>query len=94
MGDEFRGYLFKITSGNDRDGFCMRQGILTNRRVKILMRCSRKGEKAPKCKDQRIRRSARGCIIGKDIRTLSLEIVKHGAIPIRGNNGNNNKAKE
>lgn len=30
LGDEYKGYTFKITGGNDRDGFPMRQGILVN----------------------------------------------------------------
>ena len=38
----YRGYMFKITGGNDRNGFCMRQGIMTNRRVRILMRRTKK----------------------------------------------------
>jgi len=28
LGDEFKGYVLKITGGNDKDGFPMRQGIL------------------------------------------------------------------
>jgi ribosomal protein S6E (S10) len=30
LGDEYKGYTFKITGGNDRDGFPMRQGIMVN----------------------------------------------------------------
>ena len=28
LGDEFKGYVFKITGGNDKDGFPMRQGVM------------------------------------------------------------------
>lgn len=28
LGDEFKGYVLKITGGNDKDGFPMRQGIM------------------------------------------------------------------
>jgi ribosomal protein S6E (S10) len=28
LGDEYKGYIFKITGGNDRDGFPMRQGVM------------------------------------------------------------------
>lgn len=38
LGDEFKGYEFKITGGNDQDGFPMRQGVLVNKRVKLLLR--------------------------------------------------------
>ncbi len=84
---EFRGYVFRILGGNDRMGRCMRQGILTNRTVRILMRRSKKGVSWKKCKDQRMRRTARGCIIGDDIRTLSLEIVQRGVHEIPGLSG-------
>jgi small subunit ribosomal protein S6e len=80
---KFAGYIFKITGGNDKDGFCMRQGILKNGRVRILM------DKNQKCyrqrrKGERKRKSVRGCIVGKDIGVLALSIVKHGEIPIEG----------
>ena len=28
LGDEYKGYIFKITGGNDKDGFPMRQGVM------------------------------------------------------------------
>jgi len=81
LGPQFAGYVFKITGGNDKDGFCMRQGILKNGRVRILMA---KGEKCyrPRRPGQRKRKSVRGCIVGKDIGVLALTIVKHGEKPI------------
>ena len=41
LGDEFKGYVFKITGGNDKQGFPMKQGILLNGRVKLLMKKSK-----------------------------------------------------
>ena len=38
MGSEFKGYIFKITGGNDKQGFAMKQGILVNGRVRILFK--------------------------------------------------------
>merc|ERR1712228_151691 len=38
IGQEFKGYTFRITGGNDQQGFTMKQGILVNGRVKILMK--------------------------------------------------------
>ena len=32
LGDEYKGYVFKITGGNDQDGFPMRQGVM----VKVI----------------------------------------------------------
>mgnify|MGYP002630428991 CR=1 FL=1 len=37
LGDEFKGYVFKITGGQDKDGFSMKQGVLTTDRVKLMM---------------------------------------------------------
>ena len=41
LGDEYKGYLFKITGGNDKQGFTMKQGVLVNGRVRILMKKSK-----------------------------------------------------
>lgn len=30
LGDEWKGYIVRITGGNDKQGFPMKQGILTN----------------------------------------------------------------
>lgn len=38
LGAEFKGYTLRITGGNDKEGFAMKQGIMVNGRVKILMR--------------------------------------------------------
>lgn len=38
---EFKGYVFKIMGGQDKEGFPMKQGVLTNGRVRLLMhRCA------------------------------------------------------
>merc|ERR1712078_353272 len=38
LGDEFKGYTLRITGGNDKQGFSMKQGVMVNGRVKILMK--------------------------------------------------------
>ena len=38
---EFKGYTLRITGGNDKQGFTMKQGILVNGRVRILMKGSK-----------------------------------------------------
>ena len=38
MGDDYKGYVFKITGGNDAQGFAMKQGIMKNGRVRILFK--------------------------------------------------------
>ena len=37
IGDEFKGYVFKITGGQDKQGFSMKQGVLTTDRVRLMM---------------------------------------------------------
>ena len=38
MGPDYNGYIFKITGGNDEDGFTMKQGIFKNGRTRILFK--------------------------------------------------------
>jgi len=77
LGDQYKGYIFKITGGNDKQGFPMKQGVLTNTRVRLLMgkdtSCYR-----PRRAGERRRKSVRGCIVGSDIGVLSLVVVKKG----------------
>merc|ERR1711957_97670 len=83
LGDEFKGYVFRISGGNDKQGFPMKQGILCNHRVRLLfkkgMSCYRERRKG--C---RKRKSVRGCIVGPDLATLSLVVVKKGENEIPG----------
>ena len=41
LAPEFKGYTLRITGGNDKQGFTMKQGILVNGRVRILMKGSK-----------------------------------------------------
>merc|ERR1711920_635279 len=83
LGDEWKGYVFRIGGGNDKQGFPMKQGILVNHRVKLLfkkgMSCFRERRAG-----SRKRKSVRGCIVGPDLAVMSLVIVKKGAEEIPG----------
>jgi len=83
LGDEFKGYVFRIGGGNDKQGFPMKQGILTNGRVRLLfkkgMSCYRERRKG--C---RKRKSVRGCIVGPDLAVMSLVLVRKGAEELPG----------
>jgi small subunit ribosomal protein S6e len=83
LGDEFKGFIFKITGGNDKDGFSMKQGVLVNGRVRLLMQ---KGHKCyrPRRAGERKRKSVRGCVVGPDLSVLALSIVKIGDSAIAG----------
>merc|ERR1719487_2118122 len=83
LGDEFKGYVFRISGGNDKQGFPMKQGVMSNQRVRLLfkkgMSCFR--ERRSGC---RKRKSVRGCIVGPDLAALSLVIAKKGAEDLPG----------
>lgn len=83
IGEEFEGYTMRISGGNDKQGFPMRQGILTNTRVRLL--CA-KGAKAyrPRRSGERKRKSVRGCIVGNDIAVLNLVVTQIGEKTIPG----------
>lgn len=77
LGPEFAGYIFKITGGNDKQGFPMKQGIMHPTRVRLLLSdghsCYR-----PRRTGERKRKSVRGCIVAMDLSVLALSIVKEG----------------
>jgi len=83
LGDEFKGFVFKISGGNDKQGFPMKQGVLTASRVRLLLSkghsCYR--ERRP---GERKRKSVRGCIVSADLSVLNLVVVKKGVAEIPG----------
>lgn len=83
VGDEFKGYIFKITGGNDKQGFPMKQGVMHPTRVRLLLS---KGHSCyrPRRTGERKRKSVRGCIVGMDLAVLSLVIVKQGESELPG----------
>merc|ERR1711881_29711 len=83
LGDEFKGYRFRISGGNDKQGFPMLQGVLTPDRVRLLMK---KGSKCYRQRrtGERKRKSVRGCIVNQDLSVLNLVVVKRGAGDVPG----------
>jgi len=85
FGDAFDGYSFRITGGQDKDGFPMKQGVMTSSRVRLLLTPGTTGfQKWRARKGERKRRSVRGCILGIDLATLALVVVKKGDKEIEG----------
>merc|ERR1712216_732187 len=85
LGDEFKGYIFKIMGGQDKQGFPMKQGVLPSGRVRVLM------ERGQTCflgygrrNGERRRKTVRGCIVSQDLSTLNLKVVKVGDAAIPG----------
>jgi small subunit ribosomal protein S6e len=83
LGEEYKGYIFKITGGNDKQGFTMKQGVLVNGRVRLLMK-QRTTTYRPRRTGERKRKSVRGCICGPDLAIIALKIVKKGDAEIAG----------
>lgn len=83
LGDEWKGYIAKITGGNDKEGFPMMSGILTPGRVRLLLdkrhKCYR-----PRRTGERRRKSVHGCIVDQSLSVLSLCVVKKGDGEIPG----------
>jgi len=83
LGDEWKGYIVRISGGNDKQGFPMMQGVLTTSRVRLLLSkkhsCYR-----PRRDGERKRKSVRGCIVDSNLSVLNLVIVKKGEQEIPG----------
>merc|ERR1712043_128485 len=71
------------TGGNDKQGFPMKQGVLTHTRVRLLMS---KGHSCyrPRRSGERKRKSVRGCIVDANLSVLNLVIIKKGEQEIPG----------
>jgi small subunit ribosomal protein S6e len=83
LGDEFKGYVLRITGGNDKQGFPMKQGIMHPTRVRLLLSAGHSCYR-PRRTGERKRKSVRGCIVGNDLAVLALSIVKIGEGQIPG----------
>ena len=75
--------MVRITGGNDKQGFPMKQGVMTNGRVRLLLS---KGHSCyrPRRKGERKRKSVRGCIVDWNLSVMNLVVVKKGENDIPG----------
>ncbi|EGO56277.1 hypothetical protein NEUTE1DRAFT_117255 [Neurospora tetrasperma FGSC 2508] len=83
LGDEWKGYILRITGGNDKQGFPMKQGVIAPNRVRLLLSDGHSCYRARRT-GERKRKSVRGCIVGSDLSVLALAIVKQGEQDIPG----------
>jgi len=83
LGEQFEGYVFRISGGFDKQGFPMKQGVMVNHRVRLLLgkghSCFRERRHG-----ERKRKSVRGCITGPDLSVINLVVVKQGSKDIPG----------
>ena len=83
LGEDWEGYVAKITGGNDKQGFPMMQGVLTADRVRLLLTKNHKCYK-PRRKGERKRKSVRGCIVSSECSVIALVIIVKGPKDIVG----------
>ena len=83
LGQQFAGYQFRLGGGNDKQGFPMKQGVISSRRVRLLLKpgasCYR-----PRKDGERKRKTVRGCIVASDISALHLIVLQKGSEEIKG----------
>lgn len=85
LGPEWKGYMLKISGGNDKQGFPMLQGVAAKHRVRLLMKDGMKCYRARR-KGTLKRKSVRGCIVSGDISKLDLVVHEEGDAVIAGLN--------
>lgn len=83
LGDEWKGYVARIAGGNDKQGFPMKQGVLTNTRVRLLLSAGHSCYR-PRRDGERKRKSVRGCIVDANLSVVALVLVQKGEKEIEG----------
>merc|ERR1711992_408406 len=83
LGEQFKGYIVRVSGGNDKQGFPMMQGVMTNGRVRLLLSKGHSTYRARRT-GERKRKSCRGCIVDSNLSVLNLVVVKKGDEEIPG----------
>merc|ERR1712179_41899 len=83
IGEQWKGYIVRISGGNDKQGFPMKQGVMTNGRVRLLLSKGHSTYRSRRA-GERKRKSCRGCIVDNNLSVLNLVIVKKGDEEIPG----------
>merc|ERR1711934_785533 len=83
LGDEYKGYVLRITGGEDKQGFSAKQGVLVHGRVRLLMKKGMSGYRSSR-RGERKRKSVRGCIIDHNMSVISTIVVRKGENEIAG----------
>jgi len=85
FGAPFKGYVFRIKGGADKQGFPMVQGVMAASRVALLIKRGAPGFNTFRGRPgERRKKNIRGGVIGQDIAVLELGIVKLGETAIAG----------
>lgn len=85
FGEEFKGYIFRLRGGSDKDGFPMVPGVLASSRVSLLVKRGAIGFNTYRgYQGERRRKNVRGCVLANDIALVNVTISKIGTQPIEG----------
>ncbi len=80
IGEDYDGYVFKITGGTDKNGFPLRPDFEGNLHYKPLL--SKGVGYKPRKKGERKRKRLRGNEIQDDVAQLNCVVVKEGSKPL------------
>ena len=69
--------MVRISGGNDKQGFPMKQGILTTNRVRLLLSKGHSCYRVRRAGERR-RKSVRGCIVDASLSVINLVVIKKG----------------
>merc|ERR1712180_231426 len=83
LGEQWKGYVVRISGGNDKQGFPMKQGVMSNGRVRLLLSKGHSTYRSRRA-GERKRKSCRGCIVDSNLSVLNLVVVKKGDEEIPG----------
>jgi small subunit ribosomal protein S6e len=85
LGAEFKGYILRIVGGQDKQGFPMKEGVMQNARVRLLLKPGSVGFAVWRARNgERRRKTIRGCIVGPDIALLNLIVARKGESELEG----------
>ena len=79
----FTGHTFQITGGSDKNGFAMKQGVATKNKLKLLLGPESVGYFQRRSGTKK-RKSIRGCIVGPEVTSLNLILLKKGETELVG----------
>lgn len=85
FGEEYKGYVFRLQGGSDKDGFPMMHGVHSDSRVDLLIKRGSVGfQKFRGSEGERRRKTVRGCIANADVAVFNVIVRKVGDKPIEG----------
>lgn len=79
----FAGHTFRVTGGSDKNGFAMKQGVMTRNKLKLLLDKDSVGYFQRRT-GTRKRKSIRGCIVGNEVTSVNLILVTKGETELEG----------